>query len=60
MQKCAILAMISPENEKIMLTQPIELWKDPSVEKWMIEIEKNMKRTLKHSFRTCYLSREKS
>lgn len=30
--------MISQENEKVKFREGITLWKDPSVEKWMIEI----------------------
>ena len=52
--------MISQENEKVPFYAPIQLWKDPSVEKWMIEIEQNMKRTLRHSFKNSFESRQKS
>ncbi len=55
--QCELRSMISHENEKVPFYEPIKLWRDPSVEKWMIEIEQNMKRTLRHQFRESYESR---
>jgi uncharacterized protein (DUF924 family) len=52
--------MISSENEIVQFKKAIKLWKDPSVEKWMIKIESNMKRTLRNLFRESYEKRVKT